>query len=79
LQTAGTTTQTQCSLGGEQEELSESEQTKPQQKESETPPIYTQNSTKKRKHDFETSLIDFMNAPIPSQAVPTVSEINLDR
>jgi len=79
LQTAGATTQTQCSLGGEQEELSESEQTTLQQKESETPPTYTQNSTKKRKHDFETSLIDFMNAPIPSQIVPAVSEINPDR
>jgi len=30
LQTAGATTQKQCSLGGEQEELSESEQTTPQ-------------------------------------------------
>jgi len=79
LQTAGATTETQSSLGGEQEELSESEQITSQQKESETPPIYTQNLTKKRKHDFETTLIDFMNAPIPSPIVPPVSETNPDR
>lgn len=79
MQTAGATTETQSSLGDEQEELSESEQITSQQKESETPPIYTQNSTKKRKHDFETSLIDFMNAPIPSPIVPSVPETNPDR
>lgn len=79
LQTAGATTETQSSLGGEQEELSESEQITPQQKKSETSPTYTQNSTKKRKHDFETSLIDFINAPIPSPIGTPVSEINPDR
>lgn len=59
--------------------MSESEQITLQQKESETPPTYTQNLTKKHKHDFETSLIDFMNASIPSPIVPPVSEINPDR
>lgn len=78
LQTAGATTETQSSLDGELEEPSESEQLISQE-ESETPPTYTQNSTKKRKRDIETSLIDFINAPIPSSTVPPVSEINPDK
>lgn len=76
MPTAGATTETQSSIGSEQEELSEFEEITLLQKEFETP-TYTQNQ--KRKNDFETSLIDFINAPIPSPIVPPVLEINPDR
>jgi len=47
FQSASATTETQCRLGGEQEDLSESEQITPQQKDSETPPTYTQKLNQK--------------------------------
>ncbi|KAF0707593.1 MADF domain-containing protein [Aphis craccivora] len=74
LQTAGATTETQSSFGNDE---IEEELTQPE--EPEQPPTYNQRSTKKRKLDIETSLIDFMNTPIPTPTAPVVQELNPDR
>lgn len=81
LQTAGATTETHSSLNDEQEDLDQSQQAPSDLEGTETPPLYTQNSTRKRKGaDLETSLIDFINAPIPSSTIPSaIPETNPDR
>ena len=85
LQTAGATTETQSSLGGndEEEHLQKSEeqpgQNLTQPEGSERPQRYDPNSSRKRKRDMESCLIDFMKAPIPSSTVAAVPEPNPDR
>ncbi|XP_050064634.1 uncharacterized protein LOC126553526 [Aphis gossypii] len=72
LQTAGATTETQSSFGNDEIEEELTQPQKPEQ-----PPPYNQRSMKKRKSDIETSLIDFMNTPIPTPTV--IQELNPDR
>lgn len=81
LLTAGATTNTQSSIDGndEQEDI-ELLENQPNE-EAEIPPSYTQSSSsKKRKNDLESSLIDFLNTPIPNQIITTPTpEANPDR
>lgn len=84
LQTAGATAETQSSL--DNDELKDQEQPEEtlenilQSDRPESRPVYNQNSTKKRKRDIESTLIDFMNSPIPSTTVPVVvPEPNADK
>ena len=85
LQTAGATTETRSSLGGndEEEHLQKSEeqpgQNLTQPEGSERPQRYDPNSSRKRKRDMESCLIDFMKAPIPSSTLAAVPEPNPDR
>lgn len=68
LQTAGATTQTQSSIGGDdEEEVLEQNATQPE--ETIQKPSYNKPS-KKRKSDVESCLIDFMKTPISAAAVP---------
>ena len=83
LQQAGATTDTQSSLGVDDEqdnrELSEERNPTPKEgSEYNRPPHYDHNS-RKRKRDLESSLIDFMKAPLPSSTVTAVPEPNADR
>jgi len=83
LQQAGATTDTQSSLGvdDEQDNREPSEESNPTPKEGSEynrPPRYDHNS-RKRKRDLESSLIDFMKAPLPSSTVTAVPEPNADR
>jgi len=85
LQTAGATTNTQSSLDHEaildqqdSEDHQEPHYSNLDLDGSECPPRYKQNSTKKRKNDIESSLVEFMNTPIPTTP-PIVPEINPDR
>ena len=83
IQQAGATTDTQSSLGveDEQENRKPSEESNPTPKEGSDynrPPRYDHNS-RKRKRDVESFLIDFMKAPLPSSTVTAVPEPNADR
>lgn len=85
LQTAGATVKTQNSLSDEEEQedvddpAEESSEQNPTDSEAlEKPPRYNQNS-RKRKRDIESTLIDFMKAPIPVPSVAAVSEPDPDR
>lgn len=85
LQTAGATTNTQSSL--DHEALLDQQDSLDHQEShcsnlnldgSEILPRYKQNSSKKRKNDLESSLVEFMNTPIPITPA-IVLEINPDR
>ncbi|CAL1678899.1 unnamed protein product [Lasius platythorax] len=79
LQHAGATTDTQSSLGAEDEEQSQDRNEEAERVGPSSPPRYDQN-TKKRKRNLESTLIDFMKAPIPSQPrTRPESEPNADR
>lgn len=84
LQTASATVETQSSLDNDeledQEQPEETLENIPQSDRPESRLVYNQNSTKKRKRDIESTLIDFMNSPIPSTTAPVVvSEPNADK
>ncbi|CAG9814632.1 unnamed protein product [Phaedon cochleariae] len=83
LQTAGARTETQSSFGNDDEEedpLEEQpEQNRTKENETEKSPRYEQNSSKKRKRDLESALIDSMKAPSPSSLVASAPEPNADR
>lgn len=82
LQTAGATIETQSSLeGNEEEEDVQQPEKNPSEPEgsAEQPQRYNQNRSRKRKRDLESSLIDFLQAPIPSSNVVAVPEPNADR
>ncbi|XP_060858140.1 uncharacterized protein LOC132935564 [Metopolophium dirhodum] len=81
LLTAGAITNTQGSFDGNDEQEDTELLANQSNEEAETPPSYTQSSSsKKRKHDLESSLIDYLNTPIPSQIITTPApEPNPDR
>lgn len=70
LQSAGATTENQNSLD-ETDEYDGLEVPEQPTEEADKPPRYDQGTSKKRKRDIESSLIDFLNAPVSVQTIPT--------
>ena len=78
LQQAGCTTDTQSSLDvdeQEDQELSDEHAGENPTQTTEKPPRYNEVS-RKRKHDIESSLIEFMKAPMPCSTIAAVPETN---